>query len=46
MNVFVESLKRLYKNNQLDIEKVIELFKDGKITEEEKWEILNARKGS
>ena len=46
MNVFVESLKRLYKNDKLDTEKVIELFKDGKITEGEKWEILNAHKGS
>ena len=42
---FVESLSRLYKDGKLNTEKVIELFKIGKITEEEKWEILNARKG-
>lgn len=45
MNVFVDSLKRLYKDNKLSTEKVVELFESKKITEEEKWEILNARKG-
>ena len=40
---FVESLKRLYLNNKVTSEKIIELFQSGKITEEEKWEILNAR---
>lgn len=44
--LFVESLKRLYLDNKINNEKVIELFKAGKITEEEKWEILNARNGS
>lgn len=45
MNVFVESLKRLYKDGKLTSEKVIDLFQNGKITEQEKWDILNARKG-
>ena len=40
---FVESLKRLYLDNKVTSEKIIELFQSGKITEEEKWEILNAR---
>jgi len=42
MNQFVESLKRLYQNEKITIEKVIELFEDKKITEEEKWYILKA----
>ncbi len=41
MNQFVESLKRLYHNNKLTTDKVVELFKNGKITEEEKLHILN-----
>ena len=43
MRQFVESLMRLYKDRKVDEKKVIGLFKDGKITEEEKWFILNAR---
>jgi hypothetical protein len=39
---FVESLSRLYANGKLTSEKIIELFQSGKITEEEKWFILNA----
>ena len=39
---FVESLKRLFLSEKIDAERVIELFRNGKITEEEKWEILNA----
>lgn len=46
MNIFVESLRRLYRDGKLDASKVIKFFEDGKITEEEKWLILNARKGS
>ena len=46
MSVFVESLARLYKNGKLTNEKVLELFQNNKITEDEKWYILNARKGS
>lgn len=45
MNVFVESLKRLYANGSLSAEKIVELFESKKITDEEKWYILNARKG-
>lgn len=41
MNQFVESLKRLYHNNKLTSERVIDLFKNGKITDEEKQYILN-----
>lgn len=42
MNQFVESLKRLYKNGKVSTEKIIELFNNDKITDEEKWYILNA----
>lgn len=45
MNQFIESLCRLYRDGRLTTEKVIELFQNGKITEQEKWDILNARKG-
>ena len=41
MNQFVESLKRLYQSERLTTDKVIELFQNGKITEEQKWYILN-----
>lgn len=41
MRQFVESMKRLYQNRKIDEKKVINLFIDGKITEEEKWYILN-----
>lgn len=44
-SVFVESMRRLYRDGKIESDKVIELFKSGKITEEEKTEILNARKG-
>lgn len=40
MNEFVESLKRLYKSGLIDMVRVITLFSDGKITEEEKKYIL------
>ena len=42
MNQFIESLKRLYQSERLTADKVIELFQHGKITEEQKWYILNA----
>ena len=42
MNQFIESLKRLYQSKRLTADKVIELFQNGKITEEQKWYILNA----
>ena len=45
MNQFVESLSRLYRYEKLYTEKVLELFQNKKISEDEKWYILNARKG-
>lgn len=41
MNQFVESLKRLYDNGRVSKEKVMELFENKKITQEEKKYILN-----
>lgn len=41
--LFVESIKRLYNNEKIDADKVIELFQNGKITEEQKWYILNVK---
>jgi alpha-D-ribose 1-methylphosphonate 5-triphosphate synthase subunit PhnL len=46
MRQFVEVMKSLYANNKVDESKIVELFKTHKITEEEKWEILKARKGA
>ena len=40
MNDFIESLKRLYKHGLIDMTRIIMLFSDGKITEEEKKYIL------
>ena len=40
MNQFVESLKRLYERNQINEQKVMELLKNKKITENEKEYIL------
>lgn len=42
MSVFIESLKRLYQGGKLSADKVIELFEDNKITEEEKLYILQS----
>ena len=44
-SVFVESMRRLYIDSKVNEDKIIQLFVSGKITEEEKWYILNARKG-
>lgn len=41
MRQFVESLKRLYQNNKLSLEKIEELLQTNKISEEEKAYILN-----
>lgn len=41
MNQFVESMKRLYQTGKVDEKKIIELFNNGKITEEERLYILN-----
>ena len=43
MNQFVESMKRLYASRRISEQKIIELFQNHKITEEEKWYILKAR---
>ena len=40
---FIESMKRLYRNEKLDATKVIQLFQEGKITEEEKNYILDVK---
>lgn len=44
-SIFVESMRRLYADNRVNTDKIIELFESKKITEEEKWYILNVRKG-
>lgn len=44
-SIFVESMRRLYRDGEVKEEKILELFESKKITEEEKWHILNARKG-
>ena len=40
MNQFVESMKRLYQNGMVSEIKIIEIYKNGKITESEKSYIL------
>lgn len=45
MRQFVEIIKCLYESEKINTEKVIELFQDGKITEEEKWHILKPNMG-
>lgn len=45
-SVFVESMRRLYMDGKVDTKKILELFESGKISEEEKCHILNARKNS
>ena len=42
MREFVKSLKRLYQNGDISVEKINELFDNGKVTREEKFYILNA----
>ena len=39
--LFVESIKRLYKDKKITKDKVVELFKNEKITEEEMLYILD-----
>ena len=43
MRQFVEIMKSLYADKKVNEQKIIELFINNKITEEEKWYILNAR---
>ena len=42
MRQVIESFKRLYEKSILDKEKILELYKYGKISEEEKNYILGA----
>ena len=46
MNQFVESVRRLYLENALDREKVMELYKNGKLTVENVNYILESVKES
>lgn len=39
-SVFVEAMRRLYRDGNVNEEKIISLLNDGKITEEEKNYIL------
>lgn len=41
-SIFVESMRRLYRDGQVDEQKIVKLFESKKITEEEKSYILNA----
>jgi hypothetical protein len=41
-SVFVESMRRLYRDGKVDEQKIILLANSGKITKEEKTYILNA----
>ena len=43
MSIFVESLKRLYKDMKVGEKKIVELFESKKITEEEKNYILDVK---
>lgn len=45
MEVYIESLKRLYENKTITIAKVKELLKAGKITVEEQNYIIGKGKG-
>lgn len=42
ISIFAESIKRLYMNNKVDREKIMELRKDGKLTIDEVNYILEA----
>ena len=46
MNQFVESVKRLYLDNMLDKEKIMELYKNKKLTVEEVNFILDSNNDS
>ena len=41
-SIFVESMRRLYRDGKVSEEKIVELYESGKITDEEKSYILNA----
>lgn len=40
---FVESMKRLYVSGKINVEKIVELFESGKITDNEKCYILDIK---
>ena len=42
MRQFIEIMKNLYANGKVNEDKIIELYKNSKITEEEKLYILNS----
>lgn len=42
-SIFVESIRRLYRNNKITKEKVVELYEGKKITEEELNYILDVK---
>ena len=42
ISIFVEAMRRLYRDGKVNEKKIISLFNEGKITEEEKSYILNA----
>ena len=41
-SIFVESMRRLYQDEKIGTNKIVELFECGKITEDEKKYILGA----
>lgn len=41
-SIFVESMRRLYRDGKVTKNKILELFESNKITEEDKLYILNA----
>ena len=41
-SVFVESMRRLYRDGKVNKNKIVALYESGKITDEEKSYILNA----
>lgn len=42
-SVFVESMRRLYRDDKVDKQKILNLCESGKITEEEKRYILDVK---
>ena len=41
-SIFVESMRRLYRDGKVEEKKILQLFESGKITENEKKYILGA----
>lgn len=46
ISIFAESVKRLYRDDKLDKDKIMELYKEKKITIEETNYILDSNKDS